>query len=183
MESGPRKFSWRDFLIGLATGIVAAVLGLVLLVTGLVYLASMIAGGSDGIREAALPSPVLPPSGKLAAYGQAAMDWSLQTLTGQHVTLADYRGKVIFLNVWATWCGLCVAEMPSIQTLPVFSAPGRMPPAFQTNAIPATFIIDTSGTVVLRQIGAVQWNQPRTVTFLQTLLNGLPHEVRQEESP
>jgi peroxiredoxin len=32
-------------------------------------------------------------------------------------TLSDYRGKVILLNVWATWCGPCRAEMPSIQAL------------------------------------------------------------------
>ena len=33
---------------------------------------------------------------------------------GQTVSLADLKGKVIFLNVWATWCPPCLAEMPSI---------------------------------------------------------------------
>lgn len=33
------------------------------------------------------------------------------------VTLADYRGKIILVNVWATWCAPCVVEMPSLDEL------------------------------------------------------------------
>ncbi len=36
---------------------------------------------------------------------------------GEMHTLSDLRGEVIFLNIWATWCPPCVAEMPSIQAL------------------------------------------------------------------
>lgn len=32
-------------------------------------------------------------------------------------TLDDYRGKVVLLNVWATWCGPCIVEMPTLQAL------------------------------------------------------------------
>lgn len=38
----------------------------------------------------------------------------LTDLNGQSVALKDYKGKRIFLNLWATWCRPCVAEMPSI---------------------------------------------------------------------
>ncbi len=38
-------------------------------------------------------------------------------LDGTVAGLADYRGKVILLNVWATWCGPCRAEMPSMERL------------------------------------------------------------------
>lgn len=49
--------------------------------------------------------------------GQADYNWSLRSLDGAEVPLASFQGKVLFLNVWATWCGPCVAEMPSIQKL------------------------------------------------------------------
>lgn len=37
--------------------------------------------------------------------------------TGRPVTLADYRGKVLLLNVWATWCQPCRVEMPAMERL------------------------------------------------------------------
>jgi thiol-disulfide isomerase/thioredoxin len=36
---------------------------------------------------------------------------------GQRINFSDYKGKVIFLNVWATWCGPCRAELPTIEQL------------------------------------------------------------------
>lgn len=46
-------------------------------------------------------------------------DYSLivNTLDKEAVSLSEFRGKTIFLNLWATWCGPCRAEMPSIQKL------------------------------------------------------------------
>lgn len=44
-------------------------------------------------------------------------DFSIQDLKGNKVNMSDFKGKVIFLNLWATWCGPCRAEMPSIQKL------------------------------------------------------------------
>lgn len=43
--------------------------------------------------------------------------WPLINLEGQSVNLKDYEGKVVFLNLWATWCPPCVGEMPEIQKL------------------------------------------------------------------
>jgi len=42
---------------------------------------------------------------------------SLEDLNGKKVDLKSFKGKVIFLNFWATWCGPCKEEMPSMETL------------------------------------------------------------------
>src|SRR5262245_45885812 len=49
--------------------------------------------------------------------GQPLADFTLPDLRGQSVQLAALRGKVVFVNVWATWCPPCVEEMPTIQQL------------------------------------------------------------------
>ena len=46
-----------------------------------------------------------------------APNFSLEDLNGQKVELKNFKGKVIFLNFWATWCGPCKEEMPSIESL------------------------------------------------------------------
>jgi peroxiredoxin len=49
--------------------------------------------------------------------GRAAPDYRAVSLTGDTVGVHDLRGKVVLLNVWATWCRPCVREMPAIQRL------------------------------------------------------------------
>jgi len=49
--------------------------------------------------------------------GMEAPDFSLPDLEGNKRQLSDYRGKVVFLNFWATWCKPCKEEMPSMQIL------------------------------------------------------------------
>lgn len=49
--------------------------------------------------------------------GVAAQDFELPALNGDYIRLSSYRGKVVFLNIWATWCPPCREEMPSMESL------------------------------------------------------------------
>jgi len=46
-----------------------------------------------------------------------APDFTFSGLDGKMVSLSDYKGKVVLVNIWATWCPPCVDEMPSMEKL------------------------------------------------------------------
>ncbi|HBY95207.1 MAG: TlpA family protein disulfide reductase [Ardenticatenaceae bacterium] len=54
-------------------------------------------------------------TGVAAQIGFRAPNFSLERLDGGKASLADFRGKPVLLNFWASWCGPCRAEMPAIQ--------------------------------------------------------------------
>jgi peroxiredoxin len=49
--------------------------------------------------------------------GNLAADFTLQDMNGKNVRLSDYRGKVVLLEFWATWCPPCRASIPGIEKL------------------------------------------------------------------
>ncbi len=49
--------------------------------------------------------------------GVPAPNFTLPDLNGKMVSLTDYKGNVVLLNIWATWCPPCVEEMPSMEKL------------------------------------------------------------------
>lgn len=55
------------------------------------------------------------PTDEGLAKGETAPDFELTTLDGETVKLSDYRGKKVILNLWATWCPPCRAEMPDMK--------------------------------------------------------------------
>ena len=65
-------------------------------------------------RPAALAALLLLLCGAATAMnvGDAAPDFSRPDLAGRPLQLADYRGKVVLLNFWASWCAPCLEEMP-----------------------------------------------------------------------
>ena len=72
------------------------------------------------------PAPAAKPEAKAAAKlntidrshaGTPAPAIKFENRARKPVTLADYRGKKLLVNLWATWCAPCLAEMPQIDTL------------------------------------------------------------------
>lgn len=49
--------------------------------------------------------------------GQPARDFALKSSTGENLRLSEYRGDVVMINFWATWCGPCRQEMPLLDDL------------------------------------------------------------------
>jgi peroxiredoxin len=52
-----------------------------------------------------------------AVQGEPAPDFTFTDQAGKQYSLADFRGKVVLVNFWATWCPPCVEEMPSMEQL------------------------------------------------------------------
>jgi thiol-disulfide isomerase/thioredoxin len=143
-----------------------------------------------------LAEPRLEPPGSQAVVDYS---WKLLDLNDGLVEFSRFKGKTVFLNIWATWCGPCVMEMPTIERLA--AKPGlkdvefvcvstdesaatvrrflagknwpmtvlratSLPPAFQTEGIPATFLISADGRLAASEVGAVKWDNPAAVAFL-----------------
>src|ERR1043166_3846332 len=101
-----RILSWLKPLLG------ALLLIAVLQATGLMSSVSFYAQSAllkTGVRNASAR----------ALRDPEAFDFkfTLRSATGERVPFEKYKGKVVFLNLWATWCGPCRVEMPSIQEL------------------------------------------------------------------
>ncbi len=132
----------------------------------------------------------------------AEYNWKLEDLGEQPVPFSRFKGKTVFLNIWATWCPPCVREMPSIARLaenprlkgkniefvcvatddstatvvqflrdkswPMTVLRSQsLPPVFQTEGIPATYIITPGGRIVAAEVGANDWDNAEVVAFLE----------------
>ena len=54
---------------------------------------------------------------RVPAVGMQAEDFSLIDLEGKTQSLSQYRGKIVLVNFWATWCKPCTTEMPAMQSI------------------------------------------------------------------
>jgi peroxiredoxin len=72
----------------------------------------LLLGGITVIAFATLAVPEKTPSLTIANSRKTAPDFSLQDSTGAQVKLSAYRGKIVLLDFWATWCHGCMTEIP-----------------------------------------------------------------------
>ncbi len=77
----------------------------VILLAGLVWI-FVSADKTNSATAGRIPAP---------QKGFLAPEFKLETSGGQSISLTDYRGKAVLVNVWATWCPPCRAEMPTIE--------------------------------------------------------------------
>ncbi len=166
-----------------------------------VVAALLAAGTALGARLGGAPAQV--------RVGAPAPPFQAATLDGtaRRKSLDDYRGQVVLINLWATWCGPCVVEMPSIQRLYdrfrdaglkvvavavddpgyeqrirdfvrehqltfeiLHEGTGRIEATFQTQGIPATFLIGRDGRIRKLNLGAADWDSPANRAVVAQLL-------------
>ncbi len=95
---------------------------------------------------------LLPTLAPISVQSEAPEFHAVSVTTGDTVGLADYRGTVVLLNVWATWCLPCVKEMPSMQ---------RLYDSLQTNGLEVVAVsVDAGSTEMVRE-----WTAERRLTF------------------
>ncbi len=97
-----------------------------------------------------LPAPDFP--SQVESLGTVDPGWTVWTLDGTPRKLSDFRGSTLFVNVWATWCGPCIREMPSISTLRGSLA--------NDEDIHFVIVTDESAEQVRKVVEKNQWNLP-----------------------
>ena len=82
----------------------------------ILYILLLIAGASWTVLSASATDTTTNGSSAPQA-GFTAPDFTLQALSGESVTLSKFHGQAVLVNLWATWCPPCRAEMPTIDKL------------------------------------------------------------------
>jgi len=157
-------------------------------VGGTTYQVQQISAMGDEIVLAIADTTVAPKP--YLAPGHPAPDFTMTGLDGQTIRLSDFRGKVVLLDFWATWCNPCIVELPNVlrtykeykdqgfaiiglsldesrQQLSefvrqrniawpqLFDGKGwkmRIAQLYRVSAIPATFLLDRSGTIRYKNV-------------------------------
>jgi len=93
--------------------------GIVIGIFGLLYFTGLITPIMGGLQSIVLSTGLIKPKIILENKEEQMMEYtgSFLTMAGETVHLSDYEGKTLFINLWATWCPPCRAEMPHISEL------------------------------------------------------------------
>jgi len=151
-----------------------------------------------------------------AAENRQAAYFSLKNLAGDEVSLDQLKGKYLLINFWATWCGPCKIEMPSLQALherfksenfEVLAISNDMfgekvvRPYIEANhfafpvlldqnlkvshqygvvTLPTSFLVDPEGKIIGVLNGAIDWQEPETLLYFESLLKNMPKSAPEQ---
>ena len=169
---------------------------------------SLVAGTVMTLIFVAVLAMKVRPEMDLIGAGSRAPDFQAVNLrTSRPASLADYAGKVVLLNIWATWCEPCRLEMPSMEKLSqhlggadfrvvavsvdkdgpdvvmkfvkdlglhfdiLHDRSGSIQGTLQTTGVPESFVLDRSGVIIKKVIGAERWDSPVNETLIKHLLD------------
>jgi len=110
-EKEPKKFSWKKEL---------KQWGVILLVGTILYATGLHTEVIGKLQSVVLYTGIFQPDVEEempAAFDRANYNLQLTPFNDENFSLERFRGQTIFMNIWATWCPPCIAEMPNIQKL------------------------------------------------------------------
>ena len=137
----------------------------------------------EGNAAAPAAAPARPAAGQVdrSRAGTPGPETAFEDPDGESVQLSAFEGKPLLLNLWATWCGPCVKELPTLDALAAERA-GRLQvvalsqdsggrekvDAFLAKARLGTLepYLDSKGREVWRRVGEEDWTGPRAAALL-----------------
>src|SRR6185312_5709815 len=129
-----------------------------------------------------LAAPLAQAQGLKPWPGGATPPLVLADLASREHRLADYRGKVVLVNFWATWCEPCREEMPSMRKLraglagkpfdfPVLLDRGSAAAkAWRARVLPVTFVVGPDGAIRYTVLGGIDWAEDKVREALVALM-------------
>jgi thiol-disulfide isomerase/thioredoxin len=154
------------------------------------------------LKRATLFGPSVSENDNFGKLSSNDLQWTFLNDKNESVRLSDLTDKPIFINIWATWCAPCIAEMPSIEklyidykddvhfviatyedkslvdaflqkqnlNLPVYRNQTKEPLLLHSKTIPATFILNTKGEIIVSEKGTSNWNSKSVRELLDQLI-------------
>jgi peroxiredoxin len=111
-ERSGAKFSWKQAWTWPATLVAAGLILFFLAAPPPRVLAQRCVDCSLALWQSLAAAPRVQPDLQPETARKLAPDFSLNDVSGKPIKLSDFKGKVVLLNFWATWCGGCQTEIP-----------------------------------------------------------------------